>query len=159
MAYLLAHDLGTSGNKAVLYTTDGALVGSRTCPYDLLVTHGNWAEQRPQDWWRAVCESTRELVAGIDPGQIEAISFSGQMMGAVCLDAAGEPLRNAVIWADMRAAEQETAVRQTMDEAAFYRLTGHRISPSYSAFKMKWIKDNEPDVWRRTAVVDRKSVV
>ncbi len=153
MAYLLAHDLGTSGNKATLYTTEGALVASRVCSYDLRVTHGNWAEQRADDWWEAVCRSTRELTALVPPTEIEAVSFSGQMMGCLCLDGDGQPLRNALIWADMRSSEQERQVRAQMEEREFYRLTGHRISPSYGAFKLRWIKDNEPEIYRRTAVV------
>ena len=152
MSYLVAHDLGTSGNKATLYTTEGALVASRVCSYNLQVTHGNWAEQRADDWWEAVCRSTRELTALVPPTEIEAISFSGQMMGCLCLDADGRPLRNALIWADMRSAEQERQVRAQIEEREFYRLTGHRISPSYGAFKLRWIKDNEPEIYRRTAV-------
>ena len=152
MPYLLAHDLGTSGNKATLYTTEGVLVASRVHHYDLLVTHGNWAEQRADDWWDAVCRTTRELTETIDPAEIEAVSFSGQMMGCLCVDREGRPLRNAMIWADMRASEQESRIRESISEREFYEITGHRISPSYSGFKLRWIKDNEPEVYRRTAV-------
>ena len=67
MKYLLAHDLGTSGNKATLYSTDGALVKSITYSYSLKVSNGNWAEQDPLDWWRAVCEGTRALTEEINP--------------------------------------------------------------------------------------------
>lgn len=153
MPYLLAHDLGTSGNKATLYTTEGKLVASRVHPYDLLVTHGNWAEQRGDDWWEAVCRTTRELAAMVNPAEIEAVSFSGQMMGCLCLDADGRPLRNAIIWADMRSSQAERMVREQMEESDFYRITGHRISPSYSAFKLRWIRDNEPEIYQKTAVV------
>ena len=153
MPYLLAHDLGTSGNKATLYTTEGKLVASRVHPYDLLVTHGNWAEQRADDWWEAVCCTTRELTAMVNPAEIEAVSFSGQMMGCLCLDADGRPLRNAIIWADMRSSQAERMVREQMEESDFYRITGHRISPSYSAFKLRWIRDNEPEIYQKTAVV------
>lgn len=152
MTYLLAHDLGTSGNKATLYSSDGKLIASRVHHYDLLVTNGNWAEQRADDWWNAVCVTTRELLSTVDPSQVAAVSFSGQMMGCLCLDAHGEPVRNAVIWADMRSAAQEQHVRREMKEEDFYRITGHRISPSYSAFKLAWIRENEPEVYAKTAV-------
>ena len=132
MPYLLAHDLGTSGNKATLYTTEGVLVASRVHHYDLLVTHGNWAEQRADDWWDAVCRTTRELTETIDPAEIEAVSFSGQMMGCLCVDREGRPLRNAMIWADMRASEQESRIRESISEREFYEITGPRNSPSYS---------------------------
>lgn len=153
MPYLLAHDLGTSGNKATLYTTEGELVASRVHSYDLLVAHGNWAEQRADDWWDAVRCTTKELCALVDPAEIAAVSFSGQMMGCLCLDADGTPLRNAIIWADMRSAQQEAMVRAQMSESEFYRITGHRISPSYSGFKLRWLKDNEPEIYQKTAVV------
>lgn len=82
--YLLAHDLGTSGNKATLYTIEGELIASKTYNYVTKYFNVNWAEQNPNDWWKAVCNSTRELIKDIDTKQIVAVSFSGQMMGCVC---------------------------------------------------------------------------
>ena len=148
--YLLAHDLGTSGNKATLYTTDGKLVKNVTHSYPLHTFNGSCAEQNPLDWWRAVCNSTKELVAGIDPADIAAVSFSGQMMGCVCVDKNGEPVRDALIWADMRSTEQETVIRAQMPVRDFYHITGHRPSPSYSATKLMWVRDNEPENYRKT---------
>ena len=149
-SYLLAHDLGTSGNKATLYSTEGALVKSVTYSYGLHIENGICAEQDPMDWWRAVCESTKALTAEIDPASIAAVSFSGQMMGCVCVDRDGNPLRPAMIWADMRSTEQEQQIRQKIGQKEFYKITGHRLSSSYSATKLMWIKDNEPDVYRKT---------
>ena len=83
--YLLAHDLGTSGNKATLYTTEGELVGSQIYSYDTHVSHANWVEQNPDDWWKAVCVTTKNLVSSIDVKEIAAVSFSGQMMGCLCV--------------------------------------------------------------------------
>ena len=104
--YLLAHDLGTSGDKATLFTAEGRLVASRTCGYPTRFFHGNWAEQDPDDWWRAVCTTTRELVADIDPGQIACVALSGQMMGCTPVDAQGRALRPSIIYCDQRADEQ-----------------------------------------------------
>lgn len=148
--YLLAHDLGTSGNKTTLYSTEGQLIKSCVKSYDLFVTNNNWAEQNPNDWWQAVCQSTKELVADIDVSEIAAISFSGQMMGCVCVDADGNPLRNALIWADMRATEEEALIRERIDESEFYKLTGHKISPSYGGQKLMWVKRNEPEIYAKT---------
>lgn len=80
--YLLAHDLGTSGNKATLFTTDGTLIRSCVSGYGTHYYNGNWAEQNPEDWWKAVCSSTKELIQTIDPSEIAAIAFSGQMWAA-----------------------------------------------------------------------------
>ena len=81
--YILAHDLGTSGNKAALFTLDGDLLSSNVKGYSTSYFNNNWAEQNPQDWWNAVCLSTQELVREIDLSEIAAIVFSGQMMGCL----------------------------------------------------------------------------
>ena len=150
MKYILAHDLGTSGNKATLYSEEGKLAASVTMEYELLLSNGNWAEQRAEDWWRAVCDSTRTLLENVDPADIAAVSFSGQMLGCLCVDEKGEPLANSIIWADMRSSEEEKLIRERIAETDFYRITGHRISPAYSLFKLLWMKRNHPDVYAKT---------
>lgn len=65
--YLLAHDLGTSGNKATLFTSEGKLVKSTVYSYDLHVHYGTWIDQNADDWWKAVCETTKALLADINP--------------------------------------------------------------------------------------------
>lgn len=150
MKYLLAHDLGTSGNKATLYSTDGQLVGSSVKAYGLHVTNNNWAEQNPNDWWQAVCQSTQELLTDINPADVLGVSFSGQMMGCICADKGGNPLRNAIIWADMRATREEELIRERISEMDFYKLTGHKISPSYGGQKLMWVKRNQPDIYEKT---------
>ena len=84
--YLLAHDLGTSGNKATLFSTEGQLIASCTYNYDVYYSNNNWAEQNPNDWWQAVIATTKTLIKNINPKDILAVSFSGQMMGCVCVD-------------------------------------------------------------------------
>ena len=91
--YLLAHDLGTSGNKATLYTTEGQLVKSAVYSYDTRYFNQNWAEQNADDWWEAVCVTTRNIMEGINKEDVLAVSFSGQMMGCLCVDKNGVPLR------------------------------------------------------------------
>ncbi len=155
MKYLLAHDIGTSGDKAVLYDTEGRLIASKLADYPLDSRPGGFAEQNPVDWWDAAVHTTRALLAdaarlGITPRDIAAVSFSGQMMGCVCVDKQGSPLRPAMIWADMRASEEEAALRERIDPLDYYRLTGHRLSSAYSAFKLMWLKKHEPDVYART---------
>ena len=147
----LSANKGSSRNKATLYSTDGALIKSVTYSYGLHVENGICAEQDPLDWWRAVCESTKALTAEVEASKIAAVSFSGQMMGCVCVDRDGNPLRPAMIWADMRSTEQERQIRERIEQPEFYRITGHRISSSYSATKLMWVRDHEPDVYRKTA--------
>lgn len=148
--YLLAHDLGTSGNKATLFTAAGTLVKSIVFSYDTDYFNNNWAEQDPKDWWEAVCSSTKEILKGIDNNQVAAVSFSGQMMGCLCVDKNGDPLRRSIIWADQRAVKEARDIGDRVENERFYRITGHRISPSYSLEKLLWIKNNEPEVYENT---------
>jgi xylulokinase len=147
--YILAHDLGTTGNKASLYDRDGRMVASSFFGYGLELPHVNWVEQNPEDWWQAVCASTRQLLAAakVQPGEIACITFSGQMMGCVVVDRQARPLRNALIWADMRAvAEAQTIIDGVgMEEA--YRITGHRASSSYSGAKILWVRNHQPEIF------------
>ena len=89
MQYLLAHDLGTSGDKASLFTVDGTLVKSVVASYPCSYGSGNCVEQNPEAWYAAVCRTTQSLASLVDPARIAGVSFSGHMMGAVLLDGSG----------------------------------------------------------------------
>lgn len=148
--YLIAHDLGTSGDKATLFSTDGELIKSLTYVYPTHFFNSTWAEQNPEDWWKAVCENNKELLKDINKHQVAGMAFSGQMMGCVPVDKTGRALRPAIIWADQRSQEQERLIRDRIDEKEFYHIVGHKISASYSIEKLMWIKDNEPDIYKNT---------
>jgi xylulokinase len=149
MRYVLAHDVGTTGDKATLYDEDGALVQSVFIPYETVCPRAGWFEQNPQDWWRAFCRATRHLIAEsqASPTDVAVVSFSGQMMGAVAVDTAANPIRHAIIWADQRAVTQVARAAERVDSKRVYALTGHRLSPSYSAAKIAWIRDCEPQAY------------
>ena len=151
--YLLAHDLGTSGNKAVLYSLDGQRVAAHEHAYRTSYPRSGYAEQDPEDWWRAICESTRQLLQGaaVSASQIAAVSFSAQMMGCLPVDHRGTALRPSIIWADMRSGEQAAILERGLGMERVYRITGHRISSSYSATKLRWIRDHEPEVYKNTS--------
>ena len=150
--YILAHDVGTTGNKATLYDEDGALVGSVFLPYDTRYPRAGWAEQNPEDWWRSLCLNTARLLreSGVSSADVACIVFSGQMMGAVAVDVQVRPVRDAIIWADTRAVDQVAVVAERIDPCRVYALTGHRLSASYSAAKILWLKDTEPESYQRT---------
>jgi len=147
---ILAHDLGTSGNKATLFTTEGKLEKSVTVPYGTHYFNTNWVEQDPEDWWNAVCSSTQSLVSGVDVREIAAIAFSGQMMGCLCVDREGRPLRPAILYSDQRSVRECDAILQRIDAKEFYRITGHRASASYSVEKLMWVRNHEPEVYAKT---------
>ncbi|MFN8528792.1 MAG: xylulokinase [Anaerolineae bacterium] len=150
--FVIAHDLGTTGNKATLYDREGRLVGSAFIPYMTEYAHTGWAEQNPEDWWRAVCQSTRILLQTTQTrkDEIACITFSGQMMGVVPLDEQARPLRNAIIWADQRSLAQEAWIGERVSFEDVYRITGHRLSASYSLAKILWLRDHQPDIYTRT---------
>lgn len=131
--YILAHDLGTSGNKATLFSTEGVLYKSCTYAYGLYRDNPVWAEQSGEEWWQAVCNSTKELLKSckIKSDEVKAVSFSGQMMGCLPVDREGRPLRRAIIWADQRAGRQAHSLREKIEEDRFYRINGHRNTASY----------------------------
>src|SRR5690554_497262 len=140
---ILAHDLGTSGNKASLFDAQGRLLGSAFAGYDTAYPQPNWAEQDPETWWAAVGQTTRRLLAetGIAPEAIAAVSFSGQMMGCVPVGEDGRALRSCIIWADQRAQAQAEALAQVCNADEVYRRTGHRVSPAYTGPKILWLRD------------------
>lgn len=148
--YLIAHDLGTSGDKASLFSSEGKLVGSCTMPYGVHFFGENCAEQDPEDWWKAVVKATRRILDGVNPGEIAAVSFSSQMQACVAVDREGHALRPALIWADMRAVVQEERLRDRIGEEKMNRITGHRPSAAYSLEKLMWIRDNEPEIYEKT---------
>jgi len=150
--YVLAHDLGTTGNKATLYDGEGSLAGSAFYAYETDYAYTSWAEQSPEDWWQAVCASTRKLLqqTGVCADEVGCIVFSGQMMGCVPLDKNARALRKAIIWADQRSVEQERWVGERVSPDEVYRITGHRLSASYSLCKMLWLRDHQPDIYGAT---------
>ncbi|WP_407359810.1 xylulokinase [Microbacterium sp. LBN7] len=148
---LIAHDLGTTGNKASLHHDDGRLVAAVTVPYPAHFAAGGIAEQEPADWWNAVVAATRDLLARTEtaPADIAGLVVSGQMMGAVLLDADGEPARPAIIWADTRAGAQQRELEAALGAEHAYAILGHRLNPTYSLEKVMWVRDHEPEIWSR----------
>ena len=150
---ILAHDLGTSGNKATLFAEEGDLVASKTASYSTSYADGNRAEQNPDDWWKAIVDTTRALLAEVKDAEVAAVALSGQMMGCLCIDRDGKPLRPHILYCDQRSVEQEKQIAERIDPLEFYAITGHRISASYSIEKLMWIRQQEPEVFARTAAM------
>ncbi|MBE6884629.1 MAG: xylulokinase [Ruminococcaceae bacterium] len=147
---LLAHDLGTSGNKATLYREDGTIVASRVASYNVHYPEGNHAEQDADDWWNAVVESTRMLIKDVDPKDIAAVSFSGHMNGCLCVDAEGKPLRRSILWMDTRASKEAQELEDKFGIERFYAITGARPKAFYSIEKLMWVKNNQPEIYAKT---------
>ena len=147
---LLAHDLGTSGNKATLYREDGTIVASAVEPYEVYYSEGCCAEQEADDWWRAVVVSTRKLIKEEDPANIAAVSFSGHMNGCLCVGEDGRPLRRSILWMDTRAGDDAKLLEKRFGKEGFYKITGARPQAFYSAEKLMWIKRCQPEIYAKT---------
>ncbi len=154
MQCLLAHDAGTGGNKAVLVDADGQVLATAFAPYPVRHPHPDWAEQSPEDWWRAVVTTTRMVMeqSGAAPGDVLAIAHTTQLLGIVPMAADGRPLRPAIIWLDGRAPEQaERIMRRFLGRRVFAAVAGAELSGKDGLAKLLWLKENEPDVYRQMA--------
>jgi xylulokinase len=148
---ILAHDLGTTGDKAALYSPAGELVGATVARYATDYGADGHVEQDAGDWWAAIGAATRELFAttGVRAEEVACVSFSGQMMGALLLDGHGEPVRPALIWADTRSAAQCDRMVERIGMERGYELIGHRLNPTYSLTKVMWVREHEPELFAR----------
>lgn len=149
---ILAHDFGTTGNKASLYDTDGRLVKSYYRPYATHYPQPGWVEQCPDDWWQALIDSTRDVLsaANIASLQILGLSFSGQMMAGIPVDKDGNTLQKSVmIWADHRSGEQAQSIRDKIGWERFYRTTGSGMEIAlYPIAKILWLKEKSPEIYK-----------
>src|SRR4030095_8027630 len=113
----LGLDIGTGGSRAVIIGESGEVLSSSTVEHVAFASPNiGWAEQSPEDWWRASCEAIRGAlrISGIDPSEIGAVSFSGQMHGSVLLDENDQVLRAALLWCDQRTAEEVAEITETI---------------------------------------------
>ncbi len=154
MEYLLSHDMGTSGDKAVLFDIEGRVVAETTACYPIGYPFEKAVEQDPLDWWAAFCTASKELLSktGASPADILAVSFSAQMNSCLPVDAQGRPLRKAMIWADQRAGEQAEKIIGKLGLDPVYHLTGQRLSASHAIAKMAWFKEHEAGLYKKTAM-------
>ncbi len=150
--YILAYDLGTTGNKAVVVDDECRVVASAFVAYQTYFPFAKAVEQDPWDWWQSVREATRHLLAesNINTHHILGISFSGQMMGCVPVTRDATPIGRALIWADMRGGSQASRLVTHLGADALYRVLGNRVNASYSAAKMMWIHEHEPERFGNT---------
>jgi len=158
MAYVMGIDVGTSATKTAIFQDNGNMVSSSVAKYELSQPCPGWAEQNPEDWWNATVGSIRQAIAdaallGVRPHDIEAIGLSGQMHGAVCLDAAGQVIRPAIIWCDQRSDAQCNWMRKHLGETNITKWTGNPPLPNLTATKLLWLRDKEPFNYDRIAHV------
>jgi len=155
LVYLMGIDVGTTGAKALLIDEAGEVVASATVEYPMYTPQPQWAEQDPQDWWQATVESIRQVLAesGANPDQVAGLGLTGQMHGLVLLDALGEVLRPCIMWNDQRTATQCAVITQKVGAEDVLRLTGNPVLPGFTAPKIVWVREHEPEVYGQVAKV------
>ena len=141
---LVGLDVGTTGVKAVVLSPEGELLGRAEHEYPLSTPRPGWAEQDPEDWWRAAEAALAELA--VDPA---AIGLTGQMHGLVALDAEDRVLRPAILWNDQRTAAECVEIEERVGLGRLIELTGNRALTGFTAPKLLWLRRHEPAVYAR----------
>ena len=154
MTVCVGLDVGTTGVKAIAVDTTGAVVARSESGYPLSTPKAGWAEQDPEDWWRATQSALAALRVQIGTaGEIVGIGLSGQMHGLVALDAADRVVRPAILWNDQRTATECAEIEERVGLERLIELTGNRALTGFTAPKLLWLRRHEPDVYARIAHV------
>src|SRR2546423_1059207 len=155
MHALLGIDLGTTGVKAALFSAeDGQVLSSAFVDYPLMHPRPGWAEQDPATWWQATITAIRTCLVGavrhnVQPSDVRGVGLSGQMHGVVLLDDQHQVLRPCIIWADQRSEPQCRWMAERVGSARLIELVSNPALPGFSAPKLLWIRDNEPNIFAR----------
>ncbi len=151
----LGLDIGTSSTKVLLMELNGTVLASCAPEYPFRTPRPLWAEADPEDWWKATIEGIRTVIAkaGVKPSDVAGIGLSGQMHGLVMLDSEGKVLRPCIMWNDQRTAAQCAELTEKVGAEKVLAITGNPILPGFTAGKILWVRQNEPEVYARCAKV------
>ena len=153
MSYLLGIDIGTSGVKTLLCDPRGGVCATASADLDLSSPRPGWSEQDPRQWWSATVKATRAVLskAKVRATQVRAIGLSGQMHGSVFLDAAGRPLRPALLWNDQRtAAECAEIEHKAGGRRKLIALVGNPALTGFTAPKILWFRRHQKRLYDKT---------
>jgi xylulokinase len=155
MSYLLGLDIGTSGAKALLCDDRGRVLATAMAEYPLASPFPLWSEQNPADWWRGARQALRDAIgqAGVDATQIAGLGLTGQMHGAVFLDAQGQVIRPALLWNDQRTAAECAEITERVGAARLIEIAGNPALTGFQAPKILWLRNHEPEHYARLAQV------
>lgn len=151
-SYLLGIDIGTSACKVAVFDRAGRVLAAENGDYPVYYPHEGWAEQNPEEWWKAVCGAVRESIerAGILPEEIAGVGIDGQSWSAIAVDRRGNVLTNTPIWMDTRAQDICDRLNEEIGAEEIFRTAGNSLQPSYTTAKILWYKENLPEVYRNT---------
>lgn len=146
-------DLGTSGVKLLLVAANGNILAENTQAYPVIHPHPGWSEQNPEDWFAAVLRGLKELLTGQDGMAVRGISFGGQMHGLVALDKGDNVIRPAILWNDGRTEKQTAYLNESIGRAALAAETGNIAFAGFTAPKLLWMQENEPEKFEKIAKI------
>lgn len=151
--YFLGIDVSTTATKALLMDATGQVAGTAATEYPFETPRPLWSEQHPRLWWEGTQQSIRAVLAqtSVSPAQIGGVGLTGQMHGLVLLDENGEVLRPAILWNDQRTQAQCDAIHARLGRERFIQITGNVALTGFTAPKILWVKENEPDVYAKAA--------
>jgi xylulokinase len=151
MAYVLGIDSSTTATKAILVDEMGAVVGVAASEYRYETPHPLWSEQAADLWWHATCEAVNRVLSEHRvPGvEVQAVGLTGQMHGLVLLDADDRPLRPAILWNDQRTGAECDQIREVVGRDRLIRITGNDALTGFTAPKILWVRNHEPDLYAR----------
>ncbi|MBQ7739885.1 MAG: xylulokinase [Eubacterium sp.] len=149
MKYYIGIDLGTSAAKLVLTDSNAEIIKTVSKEYPLFFPKPNYSQQNPEDWWSAVSEGVEELTAEIDKADVEGIGVGGQMHGLVMLDEKDNVLRPAILWNDTRTGKETDYLNNVIGKELLQKYTGNIAFAGFTAPKILWVKNNEPEIFRR----------
>jgi xylulokinase len=135
---------------------EGTILRSATSEHvDFASPRTGWAEQDPADWWRAAQDAIRQVLreSGVPADAVACVGLSGQMHGAVLLDAAGEVLRPSIIWCDQRTEEECRWLDENVGRDRLLACTSNPPLTNFTLTKLLWVRRHEPDTWGRVAHV------
>ena len=144
MTALVGLDVGTTGVKALAVSPAGEVLARAKEEYPLSTPQPGWAEQDPEEWWRAAQAALEGL-----GGEPAGVGLSGQMHGLVCLDGADRVLRPAILWNDQRTAAECEEIEERIGLERLIRLTGNRALTGFTAPKLLWVRRHEPEIYAR----------
>lgn len=153
MNYFLAYDVGTSSVKSILVDAAGNIAADAIAEYPLLMPNPGWVEQVPEDYWQAICKATKQLIqqSHVDTALIKGIAFTTQAMGIIPADKDGNILYNNISWVDGRAEKQARQImRKLGGKRLFKAIVGVEITGKDVVPKLKWLKENKPDIFHKT---------
>ena len=146
-------DLWTSACKLLLVTEDGSILNTVTKEYPLIFPHPSWSEQKPEDWWDAVVTGVPELLHGFDANEVAGIGTGGQMHGLVALDAQNNIIRPAILWNDGRTSKEVDYLNNVVGKDKLSALTANIAFAGFTAPKLLWMRENEPENFRKIAKI------